>query len=45
MQEEELLWKMKMNFKHIDGMIEARKKGPLLSEMERYNTQKVEKLV
>lgn len=36
---------MKMNFKHINGMMEARKKGAFMSELECYDTHKVEKLV
>lgn len=36
---------MKMNFKHINGMLEARNPNTFLSEVERYETVKVDKII
>lgn len=41
----DLIRMMKMNFKHINGMPEARNPNTFLSEVERYETAKVDKII
>ena len=41
----DLVRMMKMNFKHINGMPEARNPNTFLSEVERYETVKVDKII
>lgn len=41
----DLVKQMKMNFKHINGMPEARINNVFLSEAERYETVKVDKII
>lgn len=41
----DLVRQLKMNFKHIMGMAEARKKNAFMSEVERYETVEADNLI